>query len=39
MDSLVNILDRAGLERSAGFRLKNIKKAQLVILDEVGYTP
>jgi len=39
MDSLVNTLDRASVERSAGFRLKNIKKAQLIVLDEVGYTP
>ena len=39
MDNLVNILERASVERSAGFRLKNIKKAQLIILDECGYTP
>ena len=39
MDSLVGILDRADVERAAGFRLKNIRKAQLLIIDEVGYTP
>jgi DNA replication protein DnaC len=39
MDSLVGILDRADLERAAGFRLRNIRKSQLFILDEIGYTP
>jgi DNA replication protein DnaC len=32
-------LDNADIERTAGFRLKNIRKAQLVIIDEIGYTP
>ena len=35
----MKILDRSETERSAGFRLKNIRKAQLVIIDEIGYTP
>lgn len=39
MVNLVRILDTADTERSAGFRLKNLKKAQLIIIDEVGYTP
>ena len=39
MDNLVGIMDRSDVERAACFRLKNIKKAQLIILDEVGYTP
>jgi len=39
MDNLISIMDRAEVERAAGFRLKNIKKAQLILLDEVGYTP
>ncbi|MDR1462524.1 MAG: IS21-like element helper ATPase IstB [Azoarcus sp.] len=39
MDGFIDILDRAGHERGAGFRLRNIKKAQLVIIDEIGYTP
>ena len=38
MTSLIKILDTAETERAAGFRLKNIKKAQLIIIDEIGYT-
>jgi DNA replication protein DnaC len=37
MDNFFDILTKADYERSAGFRLKNIRKAQLVILDEIGY--
>jgi DNA replication protein DnaC len=37
MEGFLDILAKADYERSAGFRLKNIKKAQLVILDEIGY--
>jgi DNA replication protein DnaC len=37
--NLIKILDTAETERSAGFRLRNIKKAQLIIIDEIGYTP
>ena len=37
MTDFCDILARADHERGAGFRLKNIKKAQLFILDEVGY--
>ena len=39
MVNLVKILDTAETERSAGFRLRNLKKAQLLIIDEIGYTP
>lgn len=39
MENLACILDRADVERQAGFRLKNISKANLLIIDEVGYTP
>ena len=39
MVNLVKILDNAETERTAGFRLRNLKKAQLVIIDEIGYTP
>jgi DNA replication protein DnaC len=39
MVNLVKILDNAETERTAGFRLKNLKKAQLIIVDEIGYTP
>jgi DNA replication protein DnaC len=38
IDNFFDILAKADYERSAGFRLKNIKKAQLVILDEIGYS-
>jgi len=38
MGNFFDILAKADYDRSAGFRLKNIKKAQLVILDEIGYT-
>jgi len=37
MTDFCDILARAGTRRSDGFRLKNIRKAQLFILDEVGY--
>jgi DNA replication protein DnaC len=39
MVSLIKILDAAETERTAGFRLKNLKKAQMIIIDEIGYTP
>lgn len=39
MESLIQIMDRASTERNAGFRLRYIKKAQLIIADEIGYTP
>ena len=39
MTNFVKILDNADIERVAGFRLRNIRKAQLVIIDEIGYTP
>lgn len=39
MTNFVKILDTADTERSSGFRLRNIRKAQLVIIDEIGYTP
>ena len=39
MVNLVKILDTAETERTAGFRLRNLKKAQLLIIDEIGYTP
>ena len=39
MTNFVKILDTADTERAAGFRLRNIRKAQLVIIDEIGYTP
>lgn len=39
MVNLIQILDKAETERTAGFRLKNIRKAQMIIVDEIGYTP
>jgi len=39
MVGLIKILDNAETERGAGFRLKNIRKAQMIIIDEIGYTP
>lgn len=39
MESFVKILDIAEVDRKAGFRLRYLKKAQLVIIDEIGYTP
>ena len=38
IENFFDILAKADYERSAGFRLRNIKKAQLVILDEIGYS-
>jgi DNA replication protein DnaC len=39
MESIVEVLDKAEVDRKAGFRLRYLKKAQLVIVDEIGYTP
>jgi len=37
MSDLVEILDNAKRTRQAVFRLRRLKKAQLCIIDEVGY--
>ena len=39
MTSLVKLLVRADAARSAQFRLSRLAKANLVIIDEIGYTP
>ena len=39
MDSFVKILDAAETERNAGFRYRYIRRAQMCIIDEIGYTP
>ena len=39
MVNLIKLLDNCDVDRAAGFRIKNLKKAQLIIIDEVGYTP
>jgi DNA replication protein DnaC len=38
IENFFDLLAKADYERSAGFRLTNIKKAQLIILDEIGYS-
>ena len=37
MGSFIEILDRADVDRKAGFRLRYLRKCQLVIVDEIGY--
>jgi DNA replication protein DnaC len=37
--NLVELLKTAQIQRTAGFRIKRILKADLVIIDEIGYTP
>ena len=37
MENFFDILAKADYERGSGFRLRNMKRAQLVILDEIGY--
>lgn len=37
--NLIKILDTAETKRSVGFRIKNIKKAQMIIIDKIGYMP
>jgi len=37
--SLVKLLKTADIQRSAGFRMKRILKSDLIIIDEIGYTP
>jgi len=39
MINLIKLFDNDGKERNATFRLRNIRKAQLIIIDEIGYTP
>lgn len=39
MESFIEVLDKAEVDRKAGFRLRYLKKAQLCIVDEIGYTP
>ena len=37
--NLIKILKTAEIQRSAGFRLNRILKSQVMIIDEIGYTP
>ncbi len=39
MASLMEIMETAKLSRASNFRLKRIRKADLVIIDEIGFTP
>ncbi len=39
MASLMDIMDTAKQSRASNFRLKRIRKAELVIIDEIGFTP
>jgi DNA replication protein DnaC len=37
--SLIKILKTAEIQKSAEYRIKRVKKADLLIIDEIGYTP
>ena len=39
MESLIRTLDDADVDRKAGFRLRYLRKCQLVIVDEIGHAP
>ncbi len=39
MDTLVGILERGERQRRDAFRIKRLKKADICIIDEVGYVP
>ena len=37
--NLIKLLKTADIQRSAGFRMNRILKSDLIIIDEIGYTP
>ena len=37
--NLIRLLKTADIQRSAGFRMNRILKSDLIIIDEIGYTP
>ena len=37
--NLIKLLKTAEIQRTAGFRIKRLLKSDLVIIDEIGYTP
>jgi len=37
--NLIELIKRTQIQRTAGFRINRILKADLVIIDEIGYTP
>lgn len=39
MGPLIETPDKADVDRKAGLRLRHLRKRQLVIVDEIGYTP
>jgi DNA replication protein DnaC len=39
MNNFVKLLDNESSDRASGFRMKKIRRADMVILDEIGYTP
>ncbi|MEE3482048.1 MAG: IS21-like element helper ATPase IstB [Lachnospiraceae bacterium] len=39
MTNFTRLLDNESTDRVSGFRMRNIRKADLVIIDEIGYTP
>jgi DNA replication protein DnaC len=39
INNLIKLLTTADIQRASGFRIKRIMKSDLVIIDEIGYTP
>ncbi len=39
INNLIKLLATAEIQRASGFRIKRIMKSDLVIIDEIGYTP
>jgi DNA replication protein DnaC len=39
ISNLIKILKMSEIQRASGFRLKRILKSDLIIIDEIGYTP
>lgn len=37
--NLIELLKTAPVQRTAGFRINRIRRVDLVIIDEIGYTP
>ncbi len=38
-NNFIKLLTTAEIQRASGFRIKRIMKSDLVIIDEIGYTP
>ena len=39
VNNLIKLLKTAEIQRASGFRIKKVMKSNLVIIDEIGYTP